>query len=120
MQNFRELRVWKAAHALRLDVYRTTRSFPREEIYGLTSQVRRSSGSIATNIAESCGLRGERDTLRFLFHAMASSSETFDHFITARDLGYVTSETYEGLESDLVSVRKMLSRLIRKIEDRNP
>lgn len=89
-------------------------------MFGITSQVRRSAGSVATNIAESCGLRGERDSLQFLYHAMASSSETFDHFIAARDLNYMSAEEYERLESTLVSTRKMLSRLILRIEDRNP
>jgi four helix bundle protein len=61
MQNFRDLTVWQKAHRLTLAVYQFTRSFPREEIYGLTSQMRRAAASVATNIAEGCGRRSDAE-----------------------------------------------------------
>jgi len=79
MQDFRKLRVWQAAHEFRLAVYRETRAFPREELFGLTSQLRRAACSIAANIAESCGHRGRSDSARFFQIAYGSSCEVLDH-----------------------------------------
>lgn len=76
MKDFRELKVWEKAHHLTLTVYRETKLFPREELSGLTSQLRRSAASIATNSAEGCGRGTERDFCRFLQIAMGSGSET--------------------------------------------
>ena len=79
MRGFRDLIVWKKAHALTLAVYRTTRQFPKEELYGLTSQIRRSSSSIAANIAEGCGRRTNADFARFLQISFSSASEVEYH-----------------------------------------
>ncbi|MCZ6445408.1 MAG: four helix bundle protein [Planctomycetota bacterium] len=75
MQDFRNLEVWQRAYALALDVYRASRHFPREEIYSLTSQVRRCSISIPSNIAEGCGRQTDADFKRFLHIAMGSAAE---------------------------------------------
>ncbi len=75
MQDFRNLRVWEKAHGLTLDVHRASKSFPREEMYGLTSQIRRASVSIATNIAEGSCRNGDADFARFLQMAAGSASE---------------------------------------------
>ncbi len=75
MQDFRNLEVWQRAYALALDVYRASRQFPREEIYSLTSQVRRCSISIPSNIAEGCGRQTDADFKRFLHIAMGSAAE---------------------------------------------
>ena len=74
MRDFRDLQVWQKAHRLTLDVYRATRSFPTEERYGLTAQLRRSAASIPTNIAEGCGRDGERELARFISIAAGSAS----------------------------------------------
>ncbi len=75
MRNFKELKVWQKSHQLTLAIYKATGKFPKEEIYGLTSQVRRASASIAANIAEGCGRSGEAELGRFLQIAMGSASE---------------------------------------------
>ena len=75
MQDFRQLRVWQLAHELTLDVYRITKSFPKDEQYGLTSQLRRCSSSIAANIAEGCGRGSDSEFARFLQIAMGSACE---------------------------------------------
>jgi len=75
MKDFRELKVWEKAHQLTLSVYQVTRNYPKEETYGLTSQIRRASASIPANIAEGCGKAGDADLARYMQIAMGSSSE---------------------------------------------
>ena len=89
MRDFRDLQVWQKAHRLVLEVYAATRSFPTDERYGLTAQVRRSAASVPTNIAEGCGRDGERDLARFISIAAGSASETEYHLLLARDLEYL-------------------------------
>src|SRR5687767_4864261 len=113
MQDFRKLRVWQHAHQLRLDVYSVTRTFPSDERFGLTNQIRRSAASIAANIAESCGYRGQKDSAPFLRIALGSACETLDHLIAARDLSYLSSEPFGRLDAKLEPVRRMLIRLMR-------
>jgi four helix bundle protein len=86
MKDFKELKVWSKAHALTLFVYGVTRTFPKDEIYGLTSQLRRSAASIAANIAEGCGRRSDGELARFLQIARGSASETEYNLLLARDL----------------------------------
>jgi len=115
MRNFRNLSVWQKAHELTLAVYHATKSFPKEEIYGLTSQMRRSSASIAANIAEGCGRRTDADFARFVQNAFGSASELEYHLLLARDLGLLKAAEYENLFLNTVEVKKMLSGLLRKL-----
>lgn len=116
MKNFRDLKVWERAHRLTLDVYRLTARFPREELYGLTSQIRRCSASIGANIAEGCGKRGNGEFQRYLQIASGSASELDYHFLLARDLAFLTPSDYEGLEKALSELRRMLTALLQKVE----
>lgn len=116
MKNFRNLIVWQKAHTLTLASYRGTAAFPKQEIYGLTSQIRRSSASIAANIAEGCGKRSNSEFQRFLQIATGSASELEYHFLLAKDLGFLGSEEYQLLAAAVTEVKKMLAGLIRKIE----
>ena len=86
MQSFRNLKVWEKAHSVTLDIYIVTRAFPREEIYGLTSQMLRASASIGANIAEGSCRKGDAEFGRFLQIAMGSASELEYHLLLARDL----------------------------------
>ena len=86
MKDFRELQVWRKAHELTLAVYQITASFPREELYGLTAQLRRAGSSIAANLAEGCGRNGDAELARFCSIAMGSASELEYHLLLARDL----------------------------------
>ena len=115
MQDFRNLNVWDKAHGLTLNVYESTRPFPREEIYGLTSQMRRASASIGANIAEGCCRKGDPELARFLQIAMGSASEVEYHCVLARDLGLLKAEDYERLTEETVEVKRMLASLIRKL-----
>ena len=120
VQDFTKLRVWQQAHQFRLEVYRITRAFPPDERYELTRQVRRSAGSIATNIAESSGYRGEADTARYLQMSLGSCCETLDHLIAARDLEYLAIELYSKLDQDLGAIRGGLIRFLARIRARGP
>jgi four helix bundle protein len=87
MRDFRKLMVWQKAHQLTLGIYELTANFPRDEVYGLTSQVRRAAASIPANVAEGCGRDGDTELARFLRIAMGSANELEYHLILARDLG---------------------------------
>ena len=116
MKDFRDLRVWLKAHELTLKVYTETASFPKEELYGLTSQIRRCSASIAANIAEGCGRRGNGEFHRFLQIAAGSASELDYHLLLANDLKFLKQTQYQELYKALLELRRMLTALITKVE----
>jgi four helix bundle protein len=115
MKNFRDLQVWSKAHAVTLSVYRATAGFPKEELFGVTSQMRRCSASIAANIAEGCGRRGNAELHRFLQIALGSASELEYHLLLARDLSYLEASVYEELNSAVEEIKKMLTSLARRV-----
>lgn len=96
MKDFHELKVWHKAHQLALAVYRLTASFPREELYGLTSQLRRSSSSIPANLAEGCGRNGDAELARFCSIAAGSASELEYQLLLAKDLELIKVGDYEN------------------------
>lgn len=114
MQDFRNLTVWQKAHRLALLVYRSTRGFPREEIFGLTSQLRRAAAAIGANIAEGAGRSTDADVARFLGIAMGSASELENHLIFARDLEYLAALDCTGLLDAASEVKRMIATLILK------
>jgi four helix bundle protein len=116
MKDFRSLKVWERAHKLTLSVYQITKTFPKEELYGLTSQIRRSSSSIPTNIAEGCGHDSQAELQRFFNLAMGSSSELEYQLILAHDLNYIEEKSYQTVSSELVEIRRMLNAFIRKLK----
>jgi four helix bundle protein len=115
MRDFRELRVWEKAHQLALASYKATAMFPKDELYGLTSQIRRSCASIPANIAEGCGRSGDAELARFLQIAMGSASELEYHLLLARDLNLLRIPDYEGLASDVTEVKRMPTSFIQKL-----
>jgi four helix bundle protein len=118
MKDFRELKVWQKAHELTLKSYKVTANFPREEMFGLSSQIRRAAASMPANIAEGCGRGGDAEFGRFLQIAMGSASELEYHFLLSRDLNFLSSEEYLKLESEVIEVKKMLSSLILRIKNK--
>lgn len=116
MQDFKQLMVWEKAHQLTLNIYKVTALFPKEEIYGLTSQIKRASASIALNIAEGCGRGSDVDFKRFLIMSMGSANEVEYCLILARDINYICSETFEELQTQIEEIKKMLSTFIRKLK----
>lgn len=115
MRDFRRLKVWEKAHQLTLAVYKATAPFPKEELYGLTGQLRRSSASIPANIAEACGRSSGADVARFFGIAMGSASELEYHLLLGRDLGLLAGEQYEQLSCDVTEVKRMLTSLIQRL-----
>lgn len=116
MKDFRSLKVWERSHRLTLEIYDVTAKFPRFELYGLTSQIRRCSASIGANIAEGCGKRGNNEFQRYLQIASGSASELDYHLLLSRDLGFLADADYRDLARNLTEVRKMLTSLLQKIE----
>jgi len=116
VKDFKELSVWSKAHELTITIYALTRAFPRDEIYGLTSQVRRSSASIGANIAEGCGRRSDGEMARFLQIARGSASETEYHLLLARDLGFLPESEFRQAEQKLVELERMLTSLVQKVQ----
>lgn len=115
MKNYRDLKVWEMSHQLTLAVYRSTAQFPRQELFGLTSQMRRCSASIGANIAEGCGKRGNNEFQRFLQIAAGSASELDYHLLLAPDLGLFAECDYRRLSLELLTLRKMLTALLKKV-----
>jgi four helix bundle protein len=115
VKDFRRLKVWEKVHLLTLDIYRVTARFPREEMYGLTSQMRRCSASMRANIAEGCGKQGNNELHRFLYIASGSASELDYHLLLARDLCYLTDEDYRRMDQNLHEARRMLTALLQKV-----
>ena len=115
MQDFRELKAWQKAHELTLAVYRVTRTFPREEQYGVTSQLRRSAAAIPANLAEGRCRKGDLDFRRFVGIALGSAAETEYHLLLARDLGYIEDVQYGELSTDAQEVKRMLSALYARL-----
>jgi four helix bundle protein len=115
MQDFRNLKVWEKAHVLTLAIYRSSKTFPRDEMYGLTSQMRRASASIGANIAEGACRRGDVDFARFLKIAVGSASELEYHLLLARDLQLLNRSDYQRLADETVEVKRMLASLMQKL-----
>ena len=119
MQDFKKLQVWKKSHGLTLKMYELTSEFPYQEIYGLTSQIRRACASIPTNIAEGCGRGSSADFARFLQIAVSSASETEYLVFLARDLKYLNTNQYVELIDAIIEIRKMLTSLLQRLKTEN-
>ncbi len=119
MQDFRRLAVWQKAHAHVLALYRATASFPMTERYGLTTQTRRCAASIPANIAEATGRRVGPDGRRFYEIAAGSAAELEYHLLLARDLGLLSSEEHQRLQTTTEEIKRMLSGLIRSQRTRD-
>ncbi len=115
MRDFRQLKVWAKAHKLTLEIYKSTTNFRREELYGLTSQLRRASASIPANIAEGFGRGGNTELARFLQIGMGSAYEVEYHLLLAKDLNLLGPSIYEELEGRIIEVKRMLASLTIKV-----
>jgi four helix bundle protein len=115
VRDFRKMKVWVEGHELTLRVYEVTGGFPREELYGVVSQLRRCSASIPANIAEGCGRSGDAELHRFMLIAMGSASELEYHLLLADDLGYLSPEDYHDLSEKTQELKRMLSTFISKL-----
>jgi four helix bundle protein len=117
MRDFHQLSIWSKGHSLTLKIYTLTKSFPKEETFGLISQMRRAAYSVPCNIAEGCGRNSIPDFKRFLTIATGSSSELEYQLFLSKDLGYVSETVFKELELETIQLRKMIHSLIKKISD---
>jgi four helix bundle protein len=116
MRNYRDLLVWEKAHNLTLCIYRETQSFPREERFGITSQIRRAASSIGANLAEGCGRRSDGEMARFVQIAMGSAAELSYHLLLCRDWGLLGAEQFNHLASATEEIMRMLSALSARVK----
>jgi four helix bundle protein len=115
MRNYRDLRVWEEAHRLTLCVYKATQTFLREERFGLTSQIRRASVSIAANLAEGCGRRSDGEMARYVQIAMGSGAELSYHLLLSRALGFLKTEDHAELDANVERILRMISAFSGKV-----
>ncbi len=115
MRDFKKLKVWQRSHQLVLDIYKSTEKFPKIELYGLTSQIRRSAVSIPSNIAEGCGKEEQAEFARYLRIAMGSANELEYQLILSHDLQYLTAEVFETLIDEVNQLKKMLVTFVKRI-----
>ena len=120
MQNYRDLDVWARGHMITLKLYPITSRFPKEERFGMISQIRRCSASIGANIAEGCGRNSEGDLQRFLEIAAGSASELDYHLLLARDLGFLSESDYEHIAPVLALLGRKLTSLINRVSESRP
>lgn len=119
MRDFKTLDVWKMAMDINKEVYIVSKNFPSEERYGMFSQIRRSSVSVASNIAEGCGRKTEKEFITFLYNAMGSLKELECQMFIAKDLGYVDENDFEKVNGELDLLGKKLISFIKYIENKN-
>jgi four helix bundle protein len=115
--DYRKLLVWERSHRLTLEVYGATSRFPKDELFGLTSQVLRSAASIPANIAEGCGRNGDVELARYITIAMGSANELDYHLLLARDLGYLSPPHYDQLSLETQGIAKMLAGFITRLRE---
>jgi len=117
IQSFTDLVVWRKGHALVLDIYKVTKTFPKEERYSLVDQMRRCAVSITSNIAEGFNRQGKREKVQFYYTALASCTELQNQLLVAKDVGYLDSKIFKEFAQLTVEVNKLLNGLIRSVKN---
>ena len=116
MKDFRDLLVWQRSHRFTLAVYTASKSFPKDELFGLTSQIRRASSSIPANLAEGCGRDSDADFKRFVVIAHGSASEAEYFVLLASELGFLSEVQRAPLTNEIAEIKRMLGGLVRKLK----
>lgn len=120
MRDFKELEIWERGHNMALKTFKMTIDFPRQEQFGLTSQMRRSSQSIPTNIAEGCGRDSQKELIRFCSIAMGSASELEYQLLLSKDIGFISSESYDNNNKELLILKRKLNAFIQYLKTQLP
>lgn len=115
LRSYRELVAWQKALALAIEVYSITKGLPHDEIYGLTSQLRRSAVSVPSNIAEGQGRATKGEFIQFLCHARGSLFELETQIVIATKLGYISPESEEGVTAQTTEVARILNGLLTSL-----
>ena len=116
IKTFKDLNTWKEGHKLVLLVYRVTKTFPKEEKYGLTDQMRRCAVSITSNVAEGFSRQGKKEKIQFYYTAKGSLTELLNQLIISRDVNYISDDQFRALENQLDTVGKLLTGLIKSMK----
>jgi four helix bundle protein len=116
MMNFYDLDAWKRSHLLVIEVYTTTKDFPKEELYGIVSQLRRAASSITANIAEGFARYHFKDKIRFYYQARGSVAEVQNFVLLAKDLNLINHLTSRKLGEQTIEAAKLINGLIRSTE----
>lgn len=114
IREFTDLKVWQESHRLVLFIYEETANFPREEIFGLTSQMRRAVVSISSNIAEGFGRKSYKEKIQFYFLSLGSLYELRNQIIVARDVKYISGKSFDKLQEQSMNVQRLLHAFINK------
>lgn len=115
MQNYKELQVWKKSHEITLEIYKITQCFPKEELFGLVSQLRRASVSVPTNIAEGSGRFTQKDFASFLQISLGSCQEVEYLILLSKELNFINETDFNQLEKSIGEIKAMLISLIKKV-----
>lgn len=118
IHSFKDLRAWQEGHALVLEVYRISRMFPKEELFGLTSQLRRAAVSVTSNIAEGFNRSSNKEKVQFYSMAIGSLAEVQNQLEIAQDIGYVDTTTFSAASARALTVHKLLNGLIKSTRSR--
>ena len=117
IKNFRDLKIWQRGVQLVEDIYQNTKNFPKEEVYGLTGQLRRAAVSIPSNIAEGFGRFHNKEYVQFLFTALGSCSEVITQLTIAQRLGFIKNNNAENLIGEAEQISKMIMGLVKKLRE---
>jgi four helix bundle protein len=119
LKNYKDLKVWQKAYQLCITIYKLTKHFPKEEQYGLTSQIRRSAVSVPSNIAEGYGRKTTQEYIQSLYIAYGSHCELETQIMISKDLGYIKSDDFQELQQDIGDVERMLKALIKSLQNKH-
>ena len=115
MQDYHRLTMWQRSHQLAINIYKITKQFPPEELYGQTNQIRRAVASIPANIAEGCGRNSRAELAQFLNIAAGSASEVEYEILLAKDTGYLSTDQYEFLAKEISEIRSMIKKYMSQL-----
>ena len=115
MRDFKKYDIWQLSHELTLEVYKITSIFSKEELFGITSQLRRATSSIPTKISEGCGRNSDKEFNQFLNIALGSALETEYLFILSKDLNYLNQEQFQDLELKINNIKSKIYKLKQKL-----
>jgi four helix bundle protein len=116
LRNYKELKVWKKAYALCLQIYEVTKDYPREEKFGLSSQMRRAGVSVPSNIAEGYGRKSTKQYIQQLYVSYGSICEMETQLLLSKDLYYLKEDKFQEINTVISEVERMLKALIRSLE----
>ena len=115
MRDFKKYDIWKLSHVFTLKIYELTKLFPKDELYGIVSQIRRASSSIPTNISEGCGRTSDAEFNRFLTIALGSASEVEYLIILSKDLNYIDENSFTELNQEINTIKRKIYTLKQKL-----